>query len=462
MRSSQQPTFSPDSAGRLGSGRSAPRGFPLPARDVAGMHGLLWITGLVALAPLLIWRQRFAELFWFADDLFLTDQIAQMGFWKWTGQFFAENFAPLFKLLWGGALFGFAGSYAAMLWLLWLTHALNTVLVGRLLLRAGFPWIAAIFTQLVFALTPANLETLGWSVQWSAVLAVTFLLLGLLWYERHAANARAWSWHAHVPLFLFASASACCFSRGVLTGGVLALAILAPIVSTREWASWHRRLPAVLLCLLPAVTVAASIMLFAGGNQQNMTGHWGEALKFSAAYLLLNPGYLLLGEAQPGSGFSLLLGLLKLVVIVLGLAVGRGRVRTLLALLLVYDVGNAVLLGAGRYHTGLLAALSSRYYYSSLLATLPFGGLLLAWVMERFVPRDRLRRRAAGVLLFCLALLCLRGWPASLVPFVAWRGTEMRRLMQAPYTSASNATVPALDFMHIERAKALQRAFHLH
>jgi hypothetical protein len=158
----------------------------------------------------------------------------------------------------------------------------------------------------------------------------------------------------------------------------------------------------------------------------------------------------------------LLLGLLKLVVIALGLAVGRGRVRTLLALLLVYDVGNAGLLGAGRYHTGLLAALNSRYYYSSLLATLPFAGLLLARMMERFLPRETPRRLAAGVLLFCLAWHCLCGWPASLVPFVAWRGTEMRRLMQAPYTSAPDATVPALEFMHIERAKALQRAFNLH
>lgn len=451
-----------DSSGQIGSGPGADPGpAPLPA-SAPWTRCLPWFVGLVAFAPLLIWRERFAELFWFADDLFLTDQITQMGFWRWTGQFFAENFAPLFKLLWGGALFGFGGSYTAMLWLLWLTHALNTALIGRLLLRVGFPWIAALFTQIVFALTPANLETLGWSVQWSAVLAVTFLLLGLLWYEQHAAHLCAWNWKAHLPLSLFAAASACCFSRGVLTGGVLALALLAPIVPARDWPSWRPRLPAALLCLLPTVAVATIIMLFAGGNQQHMAGHWGEALEFSLAYLVLNPGHLLLGEPHPGSGFSLLLGALKLVVIALGLVGGRGRVRVLLVLLLVYDFGSAALLGIGRYHTGLLAALSPRYYYSSLLATLPFAGLLLAWVMERFLPRGNPRRLAAGVLLVGLAWHCLHGWPASLAPFVAWRGTEMRRLVQAPYTSAPGATVPALDFMHIERAKALQRAFNLH
>ncbi len=443
------------------SRRPAAEPGPLAA-GVPWPRGLPWLLGLAALAPFLIWHRRFAELYWFADDLFLTDQIAQMGFWKWTGQFFAENFAPLFKLLWGGALFGFHGSYAAMLWLLWLTHALNTALVGRLLLRAGFPWIAAVFTQLVFALAPANLETLGWSVQWSAVLAMTFLLLGLLWLERPPVRRAAWSWRAHFPLFLFAAASACCFSRGVLTGAVLALAILAPAASAHDGTARSRRLSAALLCLLPAAAVAAAILLFAGGNQRSMAGHWGEALQFSLAYFLLNPGHLLLGEPPLGSAFSLMLGATKLVVIALGWWVGRGRIRTLLVLLLVYDLGNAALLGVGRYHTGLLAAIGSRYCYSSLLASLPFAGLLLAWAIEKALPRARLRRLAAGVLLAGLAGLCLRGWPASLDPFVAWRGTEMRRLMRAPYTTAPAATAPALEFMHIERAKALQRAFNLH
>jgi hypothetical protein len=56
----------------------------------------------------------------------------------------------------------------------------------------------------------------------------------------------------------------------------------------------------------------------------------------------------------------------------------------------------------------------------------------------------------------------LRGWPQQLPTFTGWRGTEMRQLMQAPYTTDPAATVPALDFMQVERAKALQRAFHLH
>ena len=349
---------------------------PLPA-GAPWMRGLPWFVGLVALAPFLIWRERFAELFWFADDLFLTDQIAQMGFLKWTGQFFGENFAPLFKLLWGGALLAFDGSYAAMLWLLWLTHALNTALWGRLLWRVGFPRTAVILAQIVFALTPVNLETLGWSVQWSALLAVTFLLLGLLWHEKHGARAAAWNWRAHVPLVLFAAASACCCSRGVLTGGVLALAVLAPLVPTRDRPSWHPRLPAALLCLLPAVTVAAIIMLFAGGNQRHMSGHWGEALEFSLAYLLLNPGHLLLGEPHLGSVFSLLLGALKLVVIILGLAGARGRVRA----------------------AGIVAGLRPRQRRASRCRPLPHRlgrGVKLALLLQFPARHSALCRAAAG------------------------------------------------------------------
>jgi hypothetical protein len=56
----------------------------------------------------------------------------------------------------------------------------------------------------------------------------------------------------------------------------------------------------------------------------------------------------------------------------------------------------------------------------------------------------------------------LWGWPAALAEFTGWRGTEMRQLMSAPATRDPSVHVPALDFMHIERAKALQRAYNLH
>jgi hypothetical protein len=435
---------------------------PAPAApDTRLTRAFPWLAGLGALLPFLVWQGEFQKLFWFADDFFLLDQFAQMGLRDWTTLVFAENFVPLFKLLWGGAVVTFGGSYAAMLWLLWLTHALNTAVLARLLQRAGFPGRAMLVVALVFALTPVNIETLGWSVQWSAVLATSFLLLALWWLERNRDHTGQFSWRVHVPLVLLVAASACSFSRGVLTGAVAALGLVLPALLVRDWRGAVRGLPGAVLCLLPALAVAVVIKLNSSGNHQQLAGHWGDVFEFGASYFLLNPGHTLLGGASSHPGTLLLLAAGKPGVIIAALWLARGRVRHLLLLLLAYDLGSALLVGIGRYHTGFLAALSSRYQYSSLLATLPFLGLLLTAALDR-LPWIRPRQWIAAAFVTLLAGWCLGGWPATLAGFTGWRGTEVRRLLAAPASADPAVRVPALEFMHIERAKALQRAYHLH
>ncbi|MBK8857592.1 MAG: hypothetical protein IPN11_07870 [Opitutaceae bacterium] len=296
-------------------------------------------------------------------------------------------------------------------------------------------------------------------MQWSAVLATTFLLLGLEWQQRCTAPAAGFNWQLHVILPLCAGASACSFSRGVLTGPVLALALLLPAVGDWRIRAWVARLAGAILCLLPAVAVTLVIMLNSSGNHRDMTGHLGDACEFGLSYFLFNPGHGLLGGISLHPVFLLLLAAGKLTALVAALWWSRGGVRTVLILLLAFDLGNAVLVGIGRYHTGFLASLSSRYQYSSLLATLPFLALLL----DRFLgwlPRlpSRLRFWAAAALVTLLSVYCLRGWPAALQEFTGWRGTELRQLIAAPATTDPNARVPALEFMPCERAKALQRA----
>ena len=440
-----------------------PAPVPPPAKiELTGAVRLLpWLAGLAALAPFVIWRAQFAELFWFGDDYFLLDQMASFGFWPWVRMVFAENFVPVFKLLWGGAVLQFHGSYAAMLWLLWLTHALNTLLFGRLLLRSGLPWFATAVTLVLFALPTANLETLGWSVQWSAVLATTFLLLGLLWHDRAAHRGDLGAFRRHAPLVAAAALSACCFSRGVLTGAVLALATLLPALLPGERTGWGRRIGLAGLCLAPSVAVALLIIQFSGGNHQHMAGHVGQAVQYALGFFLLNPAFLLLKLSwTPGALW--LAGGLKVAVVAGGLWLASPRLRLLLLLLLAYDLGNAVLLGVGRYHTGIMTVTNSRYYYSSLIATLPFAALLLGAAVDRLVSRPRGRQFAAAVLLAALTWHCFRGWPRDLPGFVRERGTELRRTMAAPVAAGSKATVPALDFMHVERGKALIRAYDLH
>jgi len=422
-----------------------------------------WVAGAASLLPFVIWHRQFAELFWFGDDFFLVDQIAAMGFWPWVGHMFSENFAPVFKLLWGGSVLLFDGSYFVLLLLMWLTHALNTLLLGRLLARAGFPWVAVLTAQAGFALSAANLETLGWSVQWSAILAVTFLLLGLWWHERTAAAGAAFSWKRHGGLVLCAAASACSFSRGVLTGPVLALGLLLAGAASARSIGWRAMWSAPLLCLAPAAAVAAMIALYAAGNHEHLGGHWFEVTRFGAAYFLCNPGWILFGGDIWHPLVLTALGAGKIAVVIAGLALARGRTRRLLILCLAYDLGNSLLLGIGRYHTGIEAVTSSRYCYSSLLATLPFAGILLARALETLPDRNRLRTLVPAAAVGVLVVACLLGWPRELESFLVPRGRALRALMQQPTTPPGVVvTVPALDFMHVERAKALIRAFHLH
>jgi hypothetical protein len=137
--------------------------------------------------------------------------------------------------------------------------------------------------------------------------------------------------------------------------------------------------------------------------------------------------------------------------------------RRLLVVLFFFDAGNALILGIGRHHTGPLAAVGSRYCYGSLAATLPFAAVLVSWGAERLLRagRPRLLVVTAALLLLAGTLCCAAGRSNSR-PSRAGAAPSMRQLLQAPYTTDPAATVPALDFMHVERAKALQRAFHLH
>lgn len=437
---------------------------PAPAAVPPAAWRAVLLAGIAALLPFVAWQREFAKLFWFADDFLLLDQLAQMGMWEWTTVAFAENFVPLFKLLWGGAVMASDGSYRAMLWLLWLTHVLNTWLLGRLLLRAGFAWPAALFTQAVFGLTPANLETLGWSVQWSAMLATAFLLLALDWRERlRAAPDRAAGgfWRLEAPLAALAAASACSFSRGVVTGAVLGLSLLLPALLRRDFRALRPHLRGAGLCLLPAVAVAVLIKLGSAGNHQQLLGSWREVAEFSAAYFLLNPVYALLGGTSLHPAALVLLAAAKLGVMLAALRLARGSARQLLLVLLAYDLGSALLVGIGRHHTGFLAALSPRYQYGSLLAWLPFLAVLLEAAQAR-LPAARWRPWAAAAILAVVAAASLRRWPAELAGFTPWRGTGMRELLAAPATTDPDARVPALEFMHVERAKALQRAYGLH
>jgi hypothetical protein len=425
----------PTPKGRLGQGR-------------IGEWRVLALAGLASLAPYVVFHAQFARLFWFGDEFDLIDQFDRMGFWKWVWLVFAENFVPVFKVLWGGAVFAFGGSYGGMMALVWLTHAVNVALLGRLMRTCGLSWISVFLAQAVFGLAVVNFETLGWSVQGSAILSVTCLLAALdgLFRSEGVTGPLAW-----------ATASALTFSRGVLTGPLAALGRFllgtgeAPAVRLRRAAPF----------LVPAVVVGALISLLAAGNHKHMAGHVGEAAVYGLWYFGLNPVHRLFAVESWGWRTTALLGLAKILVIAWSLREARGKARILFILLLAFDLGNAVLLGIGRYHTGIQTTVASRYQYASLLALMPIAGFWADELSRRGRPATTIRQALWTVVLLILSVHLVRAWPGELEGFTTWRGSDSRRILFVE-ASPDPHGVPGIPFLPMARAKELIAKYHLH
>jgi hypothetical protein len=418
----------------------SPRDRPAASRD----GWVLLASACLALIPYLAHLGIFSRLFWFGDEFDLIDQMNRLGFWHWVWLVFAENFVPVFKVLWGGGVLLFGGSYAAVICAVWLLHALNVWLLGRLMRACELPWAAVFFAQAAFGLTSGNIETLAWSVQGSAVLSVTFMLLALLGFLNAPARPASYAWSA---------ASALSFSRGVLTGPVLACASLC--------AGDARRLVRAACYLVPSVIVALLILGLATGNQQHMGGHWADAAAFGSWCYCLNPLYLLLGFESWGWRTFIVLGLLKISLVAWSLARSGGRLRLLFAMLVALDLGNAVLLGIGRYHTGLASVVSSRYQYAALICLAPLGGYWFSRLCERVRRPALVRYALAPVLLIIFAAALCRQWSGALEPFTAQRGSESRRILFAEAAPAADS-VPGIPGLPMDRAKALITKYHLH
>jgi hypothetical protein len=393
----------------------------------------------------------FARLYWYADELDLIDQFDRLGFWHWTGLAFAENFVPLFKLLWGGGIFLFHGSYAAMIAILWLTHALNVGLLGRVMRTCGLPWMAVAVAQIAFGLTAANYETLAWSVQWSAVLSTTFMLLAVGSFFRSPFRLASFGWSL---------ASALSFSRGVLTGPMLALASLWPERGARH-SAFRRRAAFAAGYLVPAVIVAVLISLFASGNHNHMAGHMADAAIYGTWYYCLNPAHLLFSIGSMDGRTVALLGVGKLALVAWAVMRSQGRQRLLFVLLVVFDVGNAALLGIGRYHTGLPTTVSSRYQYAPLVAMAPLAGFCIASLWGHIPAPRVLRSTAAAAVLGAIGILMLRQWPRELDSFTDARGTQSRRILLVEPHPAPHS-VPGVPWMEMDRARALIAKYNLH
>ncbi len=429
-----------------------------------GRH-LPWLLGLAALAPLALGHRQFARLFWFGDELDLISQFDRIGFWRWAVLPFAENFVPLFKAAWGGLVYAGNGSYAVMVGVLWLTHAANVGLLARWMLRSGFRPAGAVLAAVGFGLSESNIEALGWTVQWSAELAVTFFLASVLVYDGLRRRDEPPSARVIAQLFLFSLGSAWSFARGVLTGVVMsALAIWPP---TRPRGSWGRRALLVAACLLPAAVTSGLIFFLAdkGPHHDVLSGgRWLRAVIFGSYYFALNPVALWLHLDVRGlSGAAVgAIGAAKLAVIVGALILGGRSRRGLLTALLLLEAGNTFLMGIGRFEGELWTATSSRYQYCSLLCFMPFLAVCLEGIVGPAPGAFAWRRGVAALLLVLFTWQVTRNWPYNLNGWAAWRGDGGRRLLLGTKDVPEGFDVPGIPFLSNAQAKELVRKYNLH
>jgi hypothetical protein len=126
-----------------------------------------------------------------------------------------------------------------------------------------------------------------------------------------------------------------------------------------------------------------------------------------------------------------------------------------------FDLGNSLLLGFGRYQTGLPLANSSRYYYSSLVCVLPF----VAWHLDDWLAAVRLpvvRNAIAAAVAIFIGWRVARGWPAEAELFAQHRGRATRQILLRDANPPPVGAVPGIPFLSTTRAKELIALYHLH
>ena len=407
-----------------------------PARSA---RNLTLAAALFSMLPLLIYWREFQLLFFFHDDWELLDGYSTNTLPRWLAQvFLGEGILPLFKLLWISAIQSLGGSYLAMIVLLWLTHFLIALLFGRILYRLRLPAEAAGFSVLMFGLAWTNIETLVWSMQWSAQLGILFLLaawhLLLCILEENGGEPIRTAGYALCLL-----ASGLCSTRGIVFGAVPAAFILLRGTSRR-----NLRLCAI--SLMPSAVLAMAMWWFAPHHHADL----GPAITYALHYLLLNPLYLLIsfpGRAVDGRAL-LIFGTIKILTIAWAFHRASREAYPLLLTFLALDFATAAGLGYGRSYTGVANTISSRYQYISLLCFAPMAG----WAFASL-------RKEARVMVLLLAIGLLGyPWRRHIQTWAVWRGAEIRGALR------QNADGERFDPSSLTagRARQLIRQFDLH
>ena len=319
----------------------------------------------------------------------------------------------------------------------------------------------SIAVALVWVGLPAsNIETLGWTVQWSPVLSLSFFLLAVLQFIRIVEQQG----RARTAFWLLAAASlgsSLSFSRGVLSGCAIASTCAVP--AGIQTLPVRTRVLAAVAALLPTLGTGILIASSVEAAQQRVLqpASVGKALEFAVHFFLLNP-LQAMWDLRPGNSLLVLLGGIKLAIFGIALLAARGAARWLVWLSLVLDASNALLVGIGRYHTGVGAAVASRYQYAPLFClALPVAIVVqeIFGALRRVRYLGRAAAVAAPVVLAWFAWFVASPWRDQMRSWSGWRGMEVRLLLQTKHDAT---LMPYVGGVSTAEANALREEFHLH
>jgi len=160
-----------------------------------------------------------------------------------------------------------------------LLHALNGVLIWRVLKRLGFcaPWLAAA----VFLLHPVNVETAAWITERRNLLSAAFYLSAVLcWLRFDDGNGRRWYW-----------ATLICYVLALLSKTV-ACSLPVTLLLLR-WMRGRRLGAREVLLMLPFFAVGVPMGLLTSSMERYIIGANGYEWSFSPAQRILIAGHAL-------------------------------------------------------------------------------------------------------------------------------------------------------------------------
>jgi len=425
--------------------------------------GIAWIIpgALSGFLPLLVFWKDMVKFYYQGDEWTQIDQIDAFGYGTWLFSFFGENFMPFFKFVWSSLLFFGHGNYLVFLVFSFLAHGLVVFFLGYLLRLWEFGLFTILFSQLILALNYTNIEILSQSIQVSNLLSYLFFLILLITYSRLIIDRKEVTWKYGLLLSLLSLLGALSFSRGVLNGSAIFGACL--LLWLTNQGKYKRLLRSSLFVLVPCVLGGIIAAIWSINNSTGVV--FSDRLADIGSHFFyqvsLNPWFQQIRELKIGAELAVLLLGLNLIFASLGVLLARQLQRPLLAILIFFFIGNAVLLAWGRNQMPIDTIASFRYQYGVLVVFGPLVGVSLERIIK-WIPFGLIQTAVGLYTLWWVSSWVFDHWKFHVPVWSVDRGSQIRAFANSEEIDPAAHTISQFPGVTNERALQLTEKYNLH